>query len=126
MAARAVDHCSTVEAADMAVCLGIKAATTMERLARSGNIAVLDGAVTLVRTDAVRDARNLPTEAELQSSLPADSASRNARVVDMVLDAAARLAETHSLQLKMPKFEASSVARALEEGKLRFIQIFTE
>ncbi|KAK3932282.1 Iron-sulfur cluster repair protein YtfE [Frankliniella fusca] len=115
LAARALDHCGG--SGDLGACLGVKAVTVMERLARAGNMDVLGGAVTLVRTSAQRDARAMPTEAELQSALPQDSAGRSAKLIDMFVDATLRFFESHSVQLRLPHAEPQAVARAIEEGR---------
>lgn len=115
LAARALDHCGS--AGDMGACLGVKAVTVMERLARAGNLDVLGGTVTLVRTSAQRDARAMPTEAELQSALPQDAAGRSAKLIDMLVDATLRFFESHTVQLRLPHAEPQAVARAIEEGR---------
>lgn len=115
LAARALDHCGG--SGDLGSCLGVKAVTVMERLARAGNLDVLGGTVTLVRTSAQRDARAMPTEAELQSALPQDSASRSAKLIDMLVDATLRFFESHTVQLRLPHAEPQAVARAIEEGR---------
>lgn len=116
LAARALDHCGGAGAADLGACLGVKAVAAMERLARAGNLDLMDGAVTLVRVGGQRDARALPTEAELQSALPQDSAGRSAKLIDMLVDATMRFFESHSLQFRLPHAEPQAVARAIEEG----------
>ena len=119
LASRALDHCGGVDSSDLGACLGVKAVTVMERLARAGNLDLMGGALTLVRTGtaAQRDARAMPTEAELQSALPQDSSARSAKIIDMLVDATLRFFESHSLQLRLPHAEPQSVARAIEEGK---------
>lgn len=117
LAARALDHCGGAGSADLGACLGVKAVAAMERLARAGNLDVLGGAVTLVRTSAQRDARAMPTEAELQSALPQDSSARSAKLIDMLVDATLRFFESHTVQLRLPHAEPQAVARAIEEGR---------
>ncbi|XP_034255446.1 uncharacterized protein LOC117653708 [Thrips palmi] len=118
LAARALDHCGGAGSDDLVACLGVKAVTVMERLARAGNLDVMGGAVTLVRTEqAPRDARAMPTEAELQSALPQDATGRSAKLIDMLVDATVRFFESHSLQLRLPHTEPQAVARAIEEGR---------
>lgn len=122
LAARALDHCGGAGSDDLAACLGVKAVTVMERLARAGNLDVMGGLVTLVRTEeAPRDARAMPTEAELQSALPQDATGRSAKLIDMLVDATVRFFESHSLQLRMPHAEPQAVARAIEEGEQKMI-----
>lgn len=117
LATRALENCGGVDSNDLGACLGVKAVTVMERLARAGNLDVMGGAVTLVRTGGQRDARAMPTEAELQSALPQDSSARSAKIIDMLVDATLRFFESHSVQLRLPHAEPQAVARAIEEGR---------
>lgn len=101
---------------DMVSCLGVKAVAMLERAARAEDISLAEG-VAFVRTAPVEDrgGRALASEAELQSALDAPGTQdRGSRLIDMILDAAARFLKSHSLQLRLPQ-EIPAQLRALQE-----------
>ncbi|XP_071441034.1 uncharacterized protein [Hetaerina americana] len=104
-------------------CLKMKAVTFLDRALRLPEINLADS-VTLVKepsenevAGAERDGRTLATEAELESSLPADEEAKDSTLDEMLLDRVSRFAKTHTLQMKLPQLEPAEIQRSLEEGR---------
>ncbi|KAL7296216.1 uncharacterized protein LOC106649211 [Trichogramma pretiosum] len=100
-------------AEDMLMCLGVKAAATLERAARSADVNLVDG-ITFVRdTPVERTGKALKSESEIMSELPADSTEKAMAVATMMYDNAANFLQSHSLKVDMS--EDSVVGRVLKD-----------
>ncbi|KAK2579917.1 hypothetical protein KPH14_007597 [Odynerus spinipes] len=95
-------------------CIFVKAATTLDRAARSSDIQLIDG-VTFVRdTPMERSAKSLTNELDAMNELPKDTSDRALKLVSMLFDSAMSFMKSHSLKLSMPEGFSS---RALTEAR---------
>jgi hypothetical protein len=113
---RTIDDCAEK---DFLSCMGVKVVTALDRATRMSDIHVIDG-VSLIKNQDVDDGRNgraLITEEELQNSLDQDPEQKTSRLLEYLVEVAARFFKSHSLQFKFPQFSPDQVQRALQEGK---------
>jgi hypothetical protein len=102
---------------DLTTCLKMRALTFMDGVLQRGDISVAEG-VTLHRTTPVsaKSGRAL-TQAELESTLPANEEERSAQVETLLVDRVAKFLQTHTLEFKVPDSSISDMKRSIEEGK---------
>lgn len=100
---------------DFGTCMGIKAVTLMNRVARMDEVKLLDGVSFVSSGEIDRTGRAL-SESELENSLPEETSQKTSRLLDLFLDAALRFFKSHTLQFKLPESAPGDLKRALEEG----------
>lgn len=101
---------------DFGTCMGIKAVTLMNRVARMDEVKILDGVAFVSSGEIDRTGRAL-SESELENSLPEETSQKTSRLLDLFLDAALRFFKSHTLQFRLPESAPGDLKRALEEGK---------
>ena len=100
---------------DFETCMGVKAVTMMNRMARMEDLKIFEG-MSFVRSGEIdRTGRGL-SEAELENMLPEETSEKRSRLIDLFFDAAFKFLKSHSLQLKMPESTSMDLERALQEG----------
>lgn len=123
MAARIANECTS--GGDAVTCVAVKAATALERAARSAGDVQLFPGLSVVKNEeapsSLRDSRSLPTEEELRGQLaaqqPENEDDRASRVTDMVLKSAVRFLQSRTLKFNFPQTDADELARSIEEGE---------
>jgi hypothetical protein len=113
---------------DLFSCMGVKVVTAMDRAAKLSDIQVTDG-VSLIKVQDADDGRNsraLMSEEEIQNSLDQDPAQKTSRLLEYLVEVAARFFKSHVIQFKLPQFSPDQVQRALQEGELQKHTAFLE
>ncbi|KAJ4450974.1 hypothetical protein ANN_02409 [Periplaneta americana] len=104
---------------DLFQCMGVKVVSAMDKAARMADIQVVEG-ISLIKTQDLDDGRNgraLMTEEEIQNSLEKDPSQKTSRLLEFLVETAARFFKTHVLQFKLPQFSPEQVQRALQEAR---------
>lgn len=101
---------------NLETCLGIKAVTLMNRMARTEELKLVDGVSFLRFGEVDRSGRAL-SESELENSLPEETSQKRSRLIDLFLDATFRFLKSHTLQLRLPETTSTEIERALQEGR---------
>ncbi|XP_033340380.1 DUF1676 domain-containing protein Osi14 [Megalopta genalis] len=96
-------------------CMFVKAASTLNRAARSSDIEIFDGVKFVRETPMERNGKDLKTEMDIMNELPRDASDRAIKLVNMLYESAMSFVKSHSLKLSIP--EDASISRALDEGR---------
>ncbi|KAL2746248.1 hypothetical protein V1477_004618 [Vespula maculifrons] len=99
-------------------CIFVKAATTLDRAARSSDIQLIDGVMFVRDKPMERSAKNLKTELDVMNELPKDTSDRALKLVSMLFDSAMSFMKSHSLKISMPE-EFGSRALTEARGKIK-------
>ncbi|XP_076295421.1 DUF1676 domain-containing protein Osi14 [Lasioglossum baleicum] len=96
-------------------CMFVKAVSTLNRAARSGDFEIFDGINFVRETPMARSEKDLKTELDIMNELPRDASERAVELVNMLYKSTMSFIKSHSLKLSMP--EDASISRALDEGR---------
>ncbi|XP_043497057.1 uncharacterized protein LOC122520834 [Polistes fuscatus] len=99
-------------------CIFVKAATTLDRAARSSDIQLIDGVVFVRDKPMERSAKSLKTELDVMNELPKDTSERALKLFSMIYDSAVAFMKSHSLKLSIPE-EFNSRALTEARGKIK-------
>ncbi|XP_001602919.1 uncharacterized protein LOC100118229 [Nasonia vitripennis] len=109
-------HLDCMNHEDMFSCFAVKAASSLDRAARSADLKIIEG-ITFVRdTPVERSGKSLKPETELMNELPRETADRTLQLINMVFESAVSFLKSHSLNINMPE---GSVSRAMTEGRAK-------
>ncbi|XP_078032807.1 DUF1676 domain-containing protein Osi14 [Augochlora pura] len=96
-------------------CMFVKAASTLNRAARSSDIEIFDGVKFVRETPMERNGKDLKTEMDVMNELPRDVSDRAVKLVNMLYESAMSFVKSHSLKLSIP--EDASISRTFDEGR---------
>ncbi|XP_014212873.1 uncharacterized protein LOC106642570 [Copidosoma floridanum] len=106
---------------DIFSCLAVKAATTLERAARSADVTIIEGVTFVRETPVERSGKALKSETEVLAELPRATADKTLELATMLFESAVSFFKSHSLKINMPE---GSVSRSLMEGRAKMKKMF--
>lgn len=110
-------------------CLKVKVVSLLDRVSRS-DVIEFDESISLVREKSGQgntddsstrvDHGRALTENEVEDTLAGD-ADKGSKLNDMIFKRISSFLGTHSLKIGFPKFDASSLAKSMEEGEQNYL-----